>query len=99
MENIIPRFDRTFNYLIEPQDSWKLGKDVAAFYNVAQNVIVIRSDVYEGAQNGSYIDVITVAHEVVHCIQSIILTLELCTLQWKFLQSQKLKFRKTESSR
>lgn len=73
MENIIPRFDRTFNYLIEPQDSWKHGKDVAAFYNVAQNVIVIRSDVYEGAQNGSYIDVITVAHEVVHCIQSIIL--------------------------
>ena len=45
MENIIPCFDRTFNYLIEPQDSWKHGKDVAAFYNVAQNVIVIRSDV------------------------------------------------------
>ena len=73
MENIIPRFDRTFNYLIEPQDLWNHGKDVAAFYNAAQNVIVIRSDVYEGAQNGSYIDVITVAHEVVHCIQSIIL--------------------------
>ncbi len=73
MENIIPRFDRSFNYLIEPEDSWKHGKNVAAFYNAAQNVIVIRSDVYEGAQNGSYIDVITIAHEVVHCIQSIIL--------------------------
>lgn len=73
MENIIPRFDRTFNYLIEPEDSWKHGKDVAAFYNAAQNVIVIRSDVYEGAQNGNCIDLITIAHEVVHCIQSIIL--------------------------
>ncbi|WP_296013073.1 hypothetical protein [uncultured Treponema sp.] len=73
MENIIPCFDRTFNYLIEPEDFWKHGKDVAAFYNAAQNMIVIRSDVYEGAQNGSYIDVITIAHEVVHCIQSIIL--------------------------
>lgn len=73
MENIIPRFDKSFNYLIEPEDSWKHGKDVAAFYNAAQNMIVIRSDVYEGAQNGSYIDVITIAHEVVHCIQSIIL--------------------------
>ena len=30
MENIIPRFDRTFNYLIEPQDLWNHGKDVAA---------------------------------------------------------------------
>lgn len=73
MENIIPRFDRTFNYLIEPEDSWKHGKDVASFYNAAQNVIVIRSDVYEGAQNGNCIDLITIAHEVVHCIQSIIL--------------------------
>lgn len=73
MENIIPRFDRTFNYLIEPEDSWKHGKDVVAFYNAAQNVIVIRSDVYEGAQNGNCIDLITIAHEVVHCIQSIIL--------------------------
>lgn len=73
MENIIPRFDRTFNYLIEPEDSWKHEKDVAAFYNAAQNVIVIRSDVYEGAQNGNCIDLITIAHEVVHCIQSIIL--------------------------
>lgn len=73
MENIIPSFDRTFNYLIEPEDSWKHGKDVAAFYNAAQNVIVIRSDVYEGAQNGNCIDLITIAHEVVHCIQSIIL--------------------------
>lgn len=73
MENIISRFDRTFNYLIEPEDFWKHGKNVAAFYNAAQNVIVIRSDVYEGAQNGNYLDVITVAHEVVHCIQSIIL--------------------------
>ncbi len=73
MENLIPRFDRTFNYLIEPEDSWKHGKDVASFYNAAQNVIVIRSDVYEGAQNGNCIDLITIAHEVVHCIQSIIL--------------------------
>lgn len=73
MENIIPSFDRTFNYLIEPQDLWKHGKDVAAFYNTVQNMIVIRSDVYEGAQNGKFIDVITIAHEVVHCIQSVIL--------------------------
>ena len=73
MENIIPRFDRTFNYLIEPEDSWKHEKDVAAFYNAAKIVIVIRSDVYEGAQNGNCIDLITIAHEVVHCIQSIIL--------------------------
>lgn len=73
MENIIPSFDRTFNYLIEPEDSWKHGKDVVAFYNTVQNMIVIRSDVYEGAQNGNCIALISIAHEVVHCIQSIIL--------------------------
>lgn len=73
MENIIPLFDSTFNYRIIDKDEWRHGCFVDAFYMPTSNEIIIRSDVYDGAQNGNPLDVITVAHEVVHCIQSIIM--------------------------
>ena len=73
MENIIPLFDKSFNYIIEKKETWTHGESVASLYDSVKNLIIIRSDVYDGAQNGIFIDVITVAHEVVHCIQSIML--------------------------
>ena len=72
MENILPVFDRTFNYRIVEKTEWKRPQCEAAFYIPAENEIVIRSDVYEGAMNGVAMDVITVAHEVVHYLQAII---------------------------
>lgn len=75
MENIIPLFDKSFNYEIVEANAWKKGKFLQAYYNPEANKIVIRSDVYERAIAGSVLDVITIAHEVVHCIQSIILRL------------------------
>lgn len=71
MENILPVFDRTFNYRIVEKTEWKRPQCEAAFYIPAENEIVIRSDVYEGAMNGVAMDVITVAHEVVHYLQAI----------------------------
>ena len=73
MENIIPLVDNTFNYRIIEKGEWQWSIFEKAFYNPAVNEIIIRSDVYEGALNGVVIDVITLAHEVVHCIQSIIM--------------------------
>ncbi len=75
MENIIPQLDKSFNYVIEQKETWTHGETVASLYDSVKNLIIIRSDVYEGAQNGNFLDVITVAHEVVHCIQSIMLRL------------------------
>ena len=73
MENIIPLVDCSFNYRIIEKGEWQWSVYEKAFYNPAVNEIIIRSDVYEGALNGVVIDVITLAHEVVHCIQSIIM--------------------------
>ncbi|MBP5603819.1 MAG: hypothetical protein J6X78_13935 [Treponema sp.] len=73
MENIIPLVDSTFNYRIIDEAEWRWSVYEKAFYNPTANEIIIRSDVYEGALNGKVIDVITLAHEVVHCIQSIIM--------------------------
>lgn len=73
MENLIPLFDSTFNYRIIDEAEWRWSVYEKAFYNPTANEIIIRSDVYEGALNGKVIDVITLAHEVVHCIQSIIM--------------------------
>lgn len=73
MENIIPLFDSSFNYEIVELDEWKYSKFLQAFYSPEANKIVIRSDVYERAVAGVALDTITVAHEVTHCIQSIIM--------------------------
>lgn len=73
MENIIPLFDTSFNYEIVEKSEWNHGEFLQAFYSPVQNKIVIRSDVYESALLHNAMDVITVAHEVVHCIQSIIM--------------------------
>lgn len=73
MENIIPLFDSSFNYEIVELDEWKYNKFLQAFYSPEANKIVIRGDVYERAVAGVALDTITVAHEVTHCIQSIIM--------------------------
>ncbi|MBO4547302.1 MAG: hypothetical protein J5700_06965, partial [Treponema sp.] len=73
MENVIPFFDNSFNYEIAEKSLWKYGEYMPAYYNPLANKIVIRSDVYNGALEGNAMDTITIAHEVVHCIQSIIM--------------------------
>lgn len=73
MENIIPLFDSSFNYEIVERENWFYGEYLQAFYTPEANKIVIRSDVYERALAGITLDVITIAHEVVHCIQSIVM--------------------------
>ena len=73
MENIIPLFDKSFNYEIVERESWFYGEYLQAFYTPEANKIVIRDDVYERALAGVALDVITIAHEVVHCIQSIVM--------------------------
>ena len=73
MENIIPLFDSSFNYEIVERENWFYGEYLQAFYTPETNKIVIRSDVYERALAGITLDVITIAHEVVHCIQSIVM--------------------------
>ena len=72
-ENIIPLFDKSFNYEIVERESWFYGEYLQAFYTPEANKIVIRDDVYERALAGVALDVITIAHEVVHCIQSIVM--------------------------
>ena len=73
MENIIPLFDKSFNYEIVERENWFYGEYLQAFYTPEANKIVIRDDVYERALAGVALDVITIAHEVVHCIQSIVM--------------------------
>lgn len=74
MENIIPFFDGSFNYEIVDKEEWIHGEFQHAYYNPEANKIVIRSDVYEGALAGNAMDIITITHEVVHCIEYLILT-------------------------
>ena len=71
MENIIPLFDQSFNYRVVEKRDWIWGDSIAAFYKPERNEISIRQDVYDGAMAGNPMDVVTVAHEVAHCIQSI----------------------------
>ena len=75
MENIIPLFDSSYNFEIVDVKDWKKSEFLQAYYNPETNKIVIRSDVYERALAGIALDVIIIAHEVVHCIQSIALRL------------------------
>lgn len=73
MENIIPLFDSSFNYEIVEANAWNQNEFLQAYYSPEANKIVIRSDVYERALAAVALDVITIAHEVVHCIQSIVM--------------------------
>ena len=73
MENIIPLFDSSFNYEIVEANAWNQNEFLQAYYSPEANKIVIHSDVYERALAGVALDVITIAHEVVHCIQSIVM--------------------------
>lgn len=87
MENVIPCFDKSFNYRIIARSEWKWSLFQDALYNPMTNEILIRDDVYENALSGSTIDIITIAHEVVHCIQSIAM---------RFLRAMKCVEFKTE---
>lgn len=73
MENVITRFDSSFNYEIVEKAKWLHGEFLQAYYSPEKNKIVIRGDVYERALAGEPLDVITVAHEVMHCVQSIVM--------------------------
>lgn len=73
MENVIPLFDKSFNYKIVDFKEWHWSIFQPAFYNPERNEIIIRSDTYENALAGNTMDIITIAHEVSHCIQSIVL--------------------------
>lgn len=73
MENIIPLFDSSYNFEIIDVKDWKKSEFLQAYYNPETNKIVIRSDVYERALAGIALDVVIIAHEVVHCIQSIVM--------------------------
>lgn len=73
MEIVIPQFDPLFNYRIVEQNEWQHGESVPAYYSPSEHTIAVRSDVYNRAQNGNAVDIITVTHEVTHCIQSIVM--------------------------
>lgn len=73
MENILPLFDSTFNYRIVKKNEWMWESSKVAFYIPSKNEIIIRSDVYDGALECNTMDVITIAHEVVHYLQHIIM--------------------------
>ena len=73
MENIIPRFDPSYNFVIVDTDCWPYEEFIPAFYSPMDNTIVIRGDTYDKALNGDLMEQINIAHEVSHCIQSIFL--------------------------
>lgn len=73
MENVIPVIDKTFNYKIVDEHKWKYTKLLQAYYDPAGNTIVIRSDVYERALSGVPLDLVTITHELVHCVQAIVM--------------------------
>lgn len=73
MENILPLIDKSFNYIIVDKKEWKYSNTLVAFYSPESNKIIIRDDIYEGALSGKNLALITIAHEVVHCIQTIIM--------------------------
>lgn len=74
LENVIPKLDSSFNYLIIEKDEWTYGDFVHAFYTPAENTITIRCDIYEQALEGLFMAQITITHEIVHYFQSVIVT-------------------------
>lgn len=73
MEHVISSFDETFNYKIMDAQEWPYNPHCAASYTPADNTIRIRSDVYDAALEGEPEDLVTIAHEVCHYMQSLVL--------------------------
>ena len=72
MENVIPLFDGSFNYEIVEKNCWIYENSIPVFYDPRLNKIVIRSDVYEGALAGDFMDMIIITHEVLRVIQKLL---------------------------
>ena len=75
MECVIAAYDKSFNYEIIDTCQWPYSPSLEACYIPEQNAIFIRSDVYEAAQQGKFQALVTIAHEVSHYIQNLILQL------------------------
>ena len=75
MECVIAAYDKSFNYEIIDTCQWPYSPSQEACYIPEQNAIFIRSDVYEAAQQGEFQALVTIAHEVSHYIQNLILQL------------------------
>lgn len=60
--------DEDFYVDVRPVSSWKFRKSVHAYYDVSENCICIREDVYDGACDGNGRDRMTVMHECCHVI-------------------------------
>ena len=72
MENVLNQFDNSFDYEIVDKSEWKHKESCVAAYLPDYNKIIVRSDVYERALDGDKKCIITIGHEVAHCIQRII---------------------------
>ena len=72
MENVLGFYDKSFSYEIIDKDEWQFGENCQGKYIPSENTILLRGDVYEAARRREKMAVITVSHEVVHCIQKII---------------------------
>ena len=74
LENVIPKFDSSFNYIIIEEDEWNYSSSIHAFYTPTENTITVRCDIYEQALEGFLMAQITITHEIVHYFQSVIVT-------------------------
>ena len=74
LENVIPQFDSSFNYVIIEENEWDYGDSVHAFYTPTENTITVRCDIYDQALDGFNMAQITITHEIVHYFQSAIVT-------------------------
>lgn len=75
MERVIAPQDDTFNYYVIEKKDWIYGSSCEARYYPVENTIYIRGDVYEAAQLGNFPALVTIAHEVSHYIQNLLLRL------------------------
>ena len=73
MECVIAAQDETFNYFIIEKSDWFYGTSCQALYKPVENTIYIRSDVYDAALEGKGQALITIAHEICHYIQNLLL--------------------------
>ena len=78
MERVIAPQDDTFNYYVIEKKDWIYGSSCEARYYPAENTIYIRGDVYEATQLGNFPALVTIAHEVSHYIQNLLLRLFSC---------------------
>ena len=78
MERVIAPQDDTFNYYVIEKKDWIYGSSCEARYYPVENTIYIRGDVYEAAQLGNFPALVTIAHEVSHYIQNLLLRLFSC---------------------